>query len=76
MKKMRKIVDNILRLKFILSPFGWSTPKKALAFEKGVGKTVVFPCRKAKRSKTECWKPWVSEEQIPFATGRVDCFAI
>jgi len=46
MKKMRNIVDNILRLKFILSPFGGSTRKKALAFGKGVGKKVVFPWRK------------------------------
>jgi len=43
---MRNIVDNILRLKFILSPLGGSTRKKALAFGKGVGKTVVFPWRK------------------------------
>jgi hypothetical protein len=43
---MEYIVDIVLRLKFILSPFGGSTRKKALAFGKGVGKTVVFPWRK------------------------------
>jgi hypothetical protein len=42
MKKMRNIVDIVLRLEFILSPFGGSTRKKALAFGKGVGKKVVF----------------------------------
>jgi hypothetical protein len=46
--------------------------KKALAFGKGVGKTVVLPWRKAKRSKTECWKPWIFKEQILFATGEED----
>jgi len=46
LKKMRTIVDIVLRLKFILSPFGGSTRKKALAFGTGVGKTVVFPWRK------------------------------
>jgi hypothetical protein len=43
---MKHIVGNILRLNFILSPFGGSTRKKALAFGKGVGKTVVFLWRK------------------------------
>jgi hypothetical protein len=46
MKKMRNIIDNILRFNFILSPLGGSTRKKALAFGKGVGKTVVFQWRK------------------------------
>ena len=52
-----------------LSPFGGITRKKALDFGKGVGKKVLFPWRKATRSKTECWKPWVFKEQIPFATA-------
>jgi hypothetical protein len=63
MKKMRNIVDIALRLKFILSPFGGSTCKKALAFGKGVGKTLVFPWRKFGQTCE------VSQEQISFATG-------
>jgi hypothetical protein len=43
---MRNIVEIVLRLEFILSPFGGSTCKKALAFGKGVGKTVVSPWMK------------------------------
>jgi len=60
---MRNIVDIVLRLKCILSPFGGSTRKKALAFGKGVGKTVVFPWRKVGQTCE------VSQEQILFATG-------
>jgi hypothetical protein len=63
MKKMRNIVDIVLRLKCILSPFGGSTRKKALAFGKGVGKAVVFPWRKVGQTCE------VSQEQISFATG-------
>jgi hypothetical protein len=36
MKKMRNIVDIVLRLKFTLSPFGGSTPKKGfILWERG-----------------------------------------
>jgi hypothetical protein len=63
LKKMRNIIDITLRLKFILSPFGGSTHKKALAFGKGVGKTGVFPWRKVGQTCE------VSQEQIIFAKG-------
>ncbi len=67
---MRNIVDIILRLNFILSPFHpygrqvEGVPvKRALAFGKGVGKTGVFPWRKVGQTCE------VSQEQIIFATG-------
>ena len=47
LKKMRKILNSILILRFILSPLGGSTRKKFISFGKGVGKTGVFPWRKA-----------------------------
>jgi hypothetical protein len=57
-----KVENYFVSLPSLREASGGSTRKKALDFEKGVGKTVVFPWRKAGNRE-------VSQEQILFATG-------